>query len=83
MSNDKMVLGIGRYIIFRYFWLTRNRVITFVKLAAYARAYILQDSKQNNINSPTAENGFSGGFTKINGLLSYYEVQGNFNFVSS
>jgi len=43
-------------------------------IAAYARAYILQDLKQNNINAPTADNGFSGGFTKINGLLSYYEV---------
>jgi len=34
-------------------------------IAAYARAYILQDPKQTNINAPTTDNGFSGSFTKI------------------
>ena len=43
-------------------------------LAAYARTYLLAAPAANNINAPTTGNGFSGSFTKINGLLSYYEV---------
>ena len=43
-------------------------------LAAYGRSYILINSKTTNINSPTSGNGFSGAYTKINGLLSFYEV---------
>lgn len=43
-------------------------------VAAYARSYLLQDPKQTQLNSVTTGNGFSGTYTKINGLLSYYEV---------
>jgi hypothetical protein len=43
-------------------------------LAAYGRTYLLAAAAANNINAPTTGNGFSGSFTKINGLLSYYEV---------
>jgi hypothetical protein len=44
-------------------------------IAVYGRSYVLQDSKQTNINAPTSGNGFSGSYTKINGLLSFYEVK--------
>jgi hypothetical protein len=47
-------------------------------IAVYGRSYVLQDSKQTNINAPTSGNGFSGSYTKINGLLSFYEVQKRF-----
>lgn len=43
-------------------------------IAAYARSFVLQDPGKPQINSPTTGNGFSGSFTKINGLLSHYEI---------
>jgi len=43
-------------------------------IAAYGRSFVLQDSRFATINAATTGNGFSGSFTKINGLLSYYEV---------
>ena len=52
-------------------------------LAAYARAFILQDATNIKLNSVSTGNGFSGSYTKINGLLSYYEVIIYFNGIFS
>jgi chitinase len=51
-------------------------------IAAYGRSFVLQDARVATINAPTTGNGFSGSFTKINGLLSYYEVNSFMNFLS-
>ena len=44
-------------------------------LAAFARSYVLNHKLFNRINSPASDKGFSGEFTKTNGILSYYEVK--------
>lgn len=43
-------------------------------LTAYSRTHTLQHPAANQINAPTVGNGFSGSFTKTNGMLSYYEL---------
>ncbi|RNA25654.1 acidic mammalian chitinase isoform X2, partial [Brachionus plicatilis] len=43
-------------------------------LAAYSRSFTLQHPMANRINDLTSGNGFSGSFTKTNGMLSYYEL---------
>jgi chitinase len=43
-------------------------------IAVYARAFTLGDTKNKFINSQAIGQGFSGPFTKTNGLLAYYEV---------
>ena len=53
--------------------LSANKIV--LGIAAYGRSYLLQDSVKPEINAPTTGNGFSGAFTKINGLLSFYEVK--------
>lgn len=52
--------------------LSGNKMV--LGMAVYARTFMLQVAHVNQINAPTKGNGFSGGFTKTNGLLSYYEV---------
>lgn len=44
-------------------------------LAAYGRSYVLKSSDKNNkIGAPTYSIGFKGKFTKLNGLVAYYEI---------
>lgn len=43
-------------------------------LAAYSRSFTLQHPMANRINDLTSGNGFSGSFTKTNGMLAYYEL---------
>lgn len=43
-------------------------------MAVHARTYSLLVPHVNMINAPTKGTGFSGSFTKTNGLLAYYEV---------
>jgi GH18 family chitinase len=78
---------------FRYFFkaliLLKDGTVSFIKamgmspskmvlgLAAYARSYVLKQKQFNQINAQTDEKGFSGTFTKTNGILSYYEVKNN------
>ena len=52
--------------------LSPNKMV--LGLAVYARSYVLQNKLFNQINAATNEKGFSGSFTKTNGILSYYEL---------
>ena len=42
-------------------------------LAAYGRSFILESSDKNRIGALTY-GGFKGKFTKLNGLVAYYEI---------
>lgn len=52
--------------------LAANKMV--LGIAAYARSYVLTNKHLTQINSPTNEKGFSGSYTKTNGILSFYEV---------
>jgi chitinase len=52
--------------------LASNKMV--LGLAAHSRTFTLQNEKLHGVNAPTIGNGFSGPSTKMNGLLSYYEV---------
>ncbi|CAF0742069.1 unnamed protein product [Brachionus calyciflorus] len=43
-------------------------------LAAYSRSYTLQHPMANRVNDLIVGNGFSGSFTKTNGMLANYEL---------
>ena len=44
-------------------------------LAVYGRSFILKSSNKGfKVGAPAFGNGFKGKFTKLNGLLSYYEI---------
>jgi hypothetical protein len=62
----------GTVAFLKAFGVSPTKII--LGIAAYARAYILEDPMARQLNSPSHGQGFSGALTKTNGLLAYYEV---------